>query len=133
MKISQSWQHHSVVYVSTLAVVRDSIERLGPVHIIGECNRQHPFKALAVLLRSVRVVWKERPDVVLTTGSLPLAMVALVAKLFGAKIIWIDSITNVERLSMSGRLVRPFADVCLTQWAHLEPKYKNVQYAGAVV
>jgi UDP-N-acetylglucosamine:LPS N-acetylglucosamine transferase len=133
MKISKSWQQHSVVCVSTLPVVRDSIEKLGPVYIIGECNRQHPFKALAVLVRSIRVVWKERPDVVLTTGSLPLAMVALVAKLFGARIIWIDSITNVERLSMSGRLVRPFADLCLTQWAHLQPKYKNVQYVGAII
>jgi UDP-N-acetylglucosamine:LPS N-acetylglucosamine transferase len=76
---------------------------------------------------------KERPDVVITTGSLPLAMVCLSAKLFGAKIVWIDSIANVERFSVSGRLVRHFVDLFLTQWPELAQEYKNVEYAGAIV
>lgn len=133
MKLSESWQQYSVLYVSTLPLAVDILKKSGPVYITGECNRQHPFRMLVVFIRCIKLVLKERPDVVLTTGSLPLAIVCLLAKLFGAKIIWIDSITNVEQLSMSGRMVRPFADLCLAQWPQLQQKYKNVQYVGAIV
>jgi len=102
-------------------------------YITGECNRHHPIRAVRILFKAFRIVRTEKPDVVLTTGSMPLALLCLVAKLFGARIIWIDSVTNVRRLSVSGRWVRLFADLCLTQWPHVQKKYRNVEYAGAIV
>lgn len=133
LKLARSWEPYSVFYVSTLPIVADELKKRGRTYTIGECNREHPIRAMAVLLRSMRLVWKERPDVVLTTGSLPLGLVCLAAKCFGASIIWIDSITNVERLSVSGRMVRRFADLFLTQWPHLQSKDRNVEYLGAIV
>lgn len=133
LEASRSWPQPPAFYVTTLEALAEKVAQLGPVYIIGECNRQHPLKALGVLMRSLRVVLKERPDVVITTGSLPLAMVCLSAKLFGAKIVWIDSIANIERFSLSGRMMLPFADLFLTQWPELAQRYKNVEYAGAIV
>lgn len=133
LEASGSWPQSPAFYVTTLEALAEKVAQLGPVYIIGECNRQHPLKALGVLMRSLRVVLKERPDVVITTGSLPLAMVCLSAKLFGAKIVWIDSIANIERFSLSGRMMLPFADLFLTQWPELAQRHKNVEYAGAIV
>lgn len=133
LEASRSWPQPPAFYVTTLEALAEKVAQLGPVYIIGECNRQHPLKALGVLTRSVKVVLKERPDVVITTGSLPLAMVCLSAKLFGAKIVWIDSIANIERFSLSGRMMLPFADLFLTQWPELAQRHKNVEYAGAIV
>jgi UDP-N-acetylglucosamine:LPS N-acetylglucosamine transferase len=130
---SGSWPHPPSFYVTSVRALAEKLVQRGPVYVIGECNRQHPLRVLGVLVRSLRVVMKERPDVVITTGSLPLAMVCLSAKLFGAKIVWIDSIANVERFSVSGRLVRHFVDLFLTQWPELAQEYKNVEYAGAIV
>ena len=79
---------------------------------------------------SAMVVLKERPDVVITTGSMPLAAVCIWAKLFGAKIVWIDSVAQVDKMSLSGRIVRPIADLCLVQWASVAAQYDNVEYAG---
>jgi hypothetical protein len=53
--------------------------------------------------------------------------------MLGAKIIWIDSITNVERMSLSGRMVRRIANVCLVQWPELTQKYPNAEYVGTVI
>lgn len=133
LEASQNWPQSPAFYVTTLEALAEKLAQLGPVYIIGECNRQHPLKALRVLMRSLKVVLKERPDVVITTGSLPLAMVCLSAKLFGAKIVWVDSIANIERFSLSGRMMLPFADLFLTQWPELAQRYKNVEYAGAIV
>jgi UDP-N-acetylglucosamine:LPS N-acetylglucosamine transferase len=130
---SGSWPQSPSIYITTLETLAEKLAQRGQVYIIGECNRHHPLKALGVLARSLKVVIKERPDVVITTGSLPLAMVCLFAKLSGARIVWIDSIANIERLSMSGRMVRYFVDLFLTQWVELAHKYKNVEYVGALV
>jgi len=130
---SGNWPQPPSFYVTTLEVLAGKLAQLGPVYIIGECNRQHPLKVLGVFMRSLKIVIKERPDVVMTTGSLPLAMVCLSAKLFGAKIIWIDSIANIERFSLSGRMILPFADLFLTQWPERAQEHKSVEYAGAIV
>ncbi|GIW73864.1 MAG: hypothetical protein KatS3mg103_0386 [Phycisphaerales bacterium] len=37
----------------------------------------------------------------------------------GARTVWVDSIANVEEMSMTGRLVGPYATLWLTQWPHL--------------
>jgi hypothetical protein len=57
----------------------------------------------------------------------------MTARVLGAKIVWVDSIANVEQLSMSGRVIRPFSSLVLTQWPELVGKYKNVEYVGAVI
>jgi len=133
LEMSKSWPQLPSFYVTTLEALAEKLVQQGPVYVIGECNRQRPLKALRVLMRSFKVVIKERPDVVITTGSLPLAIVCLSAKLFGAKIVWIDSIANVERLSMSGQIVRHFADLFLTQWPELARNCRDVEYVGELV
>jgi hypothetical protein len=119
--------------VTTLSVAVDRLKEFGTVYVIGECNRWHPLRAVRIFLRGFRLILKERPDVILTTGSFPLALVCLSAKLLGAKIIWIDSIASTEKLSMSGRLIRPVADLIFSQWVDVAAKYGNVEYHGAVV
>jgi len=133
LEMSRNWPKPPLFCVTTLEALAEKLAQLGPVYIIGECNRRHLLKTLRVLMRSLKVVIKERPDVVITTGSLPLAMVCLSAKLFGAKIVWIDSIANIERLSLSGRMIRHLADLFLTQWPELAQQYPSVEYAGAIV
>jgi UDP-N-acetylglucosamine:LPS N-acetylglucosamine transferase len=80
---------------------------------------------------------KERPDVVITTGSAPALISVILAKyLFRAHTIWIDSIANAERLSTSGKTAGRFADIWLTQWPQLaksEGTERHPQYWGAVL
>jgi len=60
-------------------------------------------------------------------------MLCLVGKMLGAKVVWIDSITNVERISLSGRMVRHVADLFLVQWPELVNQYKNIEYVGSLI
>ena len=130
---SGDWFCQPSFYVTTLNALAEKFSDKGPVYVIGECNRKHPLKGLMVLIKSMKLVLKERPDVIITTGSLPLAMVCLFGKLCGAKIVWIDSIANVEKLSLSGSFVRYFSDLFLTQWPEIANRYKNVEYAGSLI
>ncbi len=133
LKLAESWNGYETFCVTTKEVVRDKLSKFGVVYVVGECNRQHPIRVITVLLRCIRIIFKERPDVVISTGAAAGCMLCLLGKMLGAKIVWIDSITNVERLSLSGRMVRYIADLFLVQWPELAIRYKKVEYVGAVV
>jgi len=130
---SQDWPCQPSFYVTTMEALAEKLREKGPAYVIGECNRNHPLKSLVVFFRAFVLISKERPDVVVTTGSLPLALVCLWGKVFGARIVWIDSVANVECLSVSGRMTRYFADLFLTQWPDIAEGYKNVECVGAIV
>ncbi|MHC5007889.1 MAG: UDP-N-acetylglucosamine--LPS N-acetylglucosamine transferase, partial [Planctomycetota bacterium] len=53
-------------------------------------------------------------------------------KLIGARTAWIDSMANVETLSLAGRKIRPWADLWLTQWPGLATP-QGPHYEGAVL
>ena len=133
LKLAACWDGYKTFYVTTTEVVRDNLGKLGEVYVVGECNRQHPIRVLAVFLRCVCIIYKERPDVVISTGAAAGCILCFLGKLLGAKVVWIDSITNVERISLSGRMVRYIADLFLVQWPELAGRYKRVEFVGTVI
>lgn len=133
LKIVRNWSEYETFCVTTTEVMQNNLRQHGKVYVVGECNRQHPIRVTKVLARCIRVVLIERPDVVISTGAGVGCIVCFLGKLLGAKVIWIDSITNVDKLSLSGRLVRHIADLFLVQWQQLAKKYRNVEYAGQVI
>jgi len=133
LKLAASWNGYETFCVTTTEVVRDKLSKLGEVYVVGECNRQHPIRVITVLLRCFHIVFKERPDVVISTGAAAGCMLCFLGKMFGAKVVWIDSITNVERISLSGRMVHYIADLFLVQWPELAGRYKRIEFVGTVV
>lgn len=133
LKLSESWKRHKTFCVTTTDVVGRKIQEFGKVYVVGECNRNHLIRVIKVLFRCIRIVLRERPDVLISTGAAPGCMVCFLSKIIGAKVVWIDSITNIEKMSLSGRMVRYIADLFLVQWPELAEKYKNVEYVGAVI
>ena len=134
LKVATSWSDCEVIFISTTDVVGDVLRRdYGKVYLVGECNRQHPFRIIRVFWRCLRILLTQRPDVVVSTGAAPGCVACVLGKLLGAKVVWLDSIATSERLSLSGRLVRPFADLFLVQWPELAERYRGVEYVGAVI
>ena len=85
------------------------------------------------LWQCARLMWRERPEVVISTGAAPGLVALAVAKLLtGSRTVWIDSIANTKQLSLSGRLARPVADAWLVQWPHLA-RPGGPEYWGAVL
>lgn len=133
LRLADTWKGYEAVYVTTTEVMQNELSKDGKVYIVGECNRQHPLRVIKVLLWCIWAVLKERPDVVISTGAAVGCIVCFLGKLLGAKVVWLDSITNVERISLSGRMVRYIADLFLVQWSELAQRYKNVEYVGAII
>lgn len=86
---------------------------------IPDSNRWKKVSLAKCAIATFWIVWRIRPDVVITTGAAPGYFAARVGKLLGARVVWIDSVANAEKLSMSGQKAGKFADLWLTQWPHL--------------
>jgi len=133
LKLRSAWQGQDTFYIVTSDMVKEKLGADERVYVSGECNRQNVLKVIKVFLRSLRAIRSERPDVVLSTGAAVGCISCFVGKWFGARIVWVDSITNVNRMSLSGRMVRSIADLCLVQWPSLPQKYKRAEYVGNII
>lgn len=126
-----AWPVEPAAFVTTMDIaVKGFAAGDRPVHVLGEGDRLKPLRSLAVLWRALRSAWVLRPDVIVTTGSMPLALFCLWSRLLGARIVWIDSVAQVEKMSLSGRVVRPFADLSLVQWPEVAARTPGTEYAG---
>lgn len=85
------------------------------------------------LLLAWRVVRRMRPHVLLTTGAGVAVPFAWIARLHGTKVVYVESLTRVERPSLSCRLIAPVASRLYVQWPELAPALRRAHYAGSVL
>lgn len=118
MRIMPAFANHRAVFVSTLGGHRAQVGQ-NRFYVVCDANRWHKIRLLRMASKLLWIVLRERPDVVISTGAAPGYFGLRFAKLLGARTIWVDSIANAERLSLSGLHAGRFADLWLTQWKHL--------------
>lgn len=90
-----------------------------PSVVLPDCNRNELWRLPQVATALNREIRRFRPDVVLSTGALPGVAALVIGKSVRARTVWIDSIANAEKMSMSGKMARRFADLWLSQWKHV--------------
>lgn len=120
----------SILYASTHSKCAQMVEG----HFFNELiefSRWDWYKLFPAFFNDIKIVKLVHPDVVITTGAAPGLMVLFVAFLMGKKTIWVDSIANVNHMSLCGRVARIFATRCYTQWEELGSE--GVDFAGNVI
>lgn len=130
LRLRPAYAHHSVTYVSTNASYANDVD--GALLTVTDANLNKKGRLLRMFFEMFLHVARVRPDVVITTGAAPGFAAVVLARLFGARTIWVDSIANSEELSGSGKHVGRFAHTWLTQWEHLA-KPEGPQFWGAVL
>lgn len=130
MRVLPAFAGAEIVFIAVDADYRGQVpgHRL---HVVNDANRWDRWGSLKLGLRVLLVVLRERPDVVFSTGAAPGFFALFFGRLFGARVIWLDSVANIDELSMSGRMVRPFSHLFLTQWPDLA-EGGHAEFAGRV-
>lgn len=130
-RISAAFAGAEVFYASTDP---SAAAGLGARHYtIRNVTRRDLWGHFVAVGQILRILVRERPEVVVTTGAAPGLIALVLAKLLlRARTVWIDSLAAADRPSLSARLARPAADAWLTQWPHLA-RPGGPQYWGAVV
>jgi UDP-N-acetylglucosamine:LPS N-acetylglucosamine transferase len=102
------------------------------LRVVNDATRWDRVGLVRMGLKLAWIVLAVRPDVVISTGAAPGYFAVRLGRLAGARTMWIDSIANVERVSMTCELVAPHADMRLTQWEHLAGS-GGPRFEGAVL
>ena len=131
MRVAAAFSDHERVYVTTVQGCEQDTAR-ARLHVVRDANQWQRIGLLRLAFQMLMLVLRERPDVVVSTGAAPGYFALRFGKLVGAKTVWIDSVANIERLSLSGQLVSSYADMWLTQWPHLATP-GGPSYVGAVL
>jgi exopolysaccharide biosynthesis glucuronosyltransferase PssD len=129
-RLRPAFDGHDVAYLTTDEGHRPEVGT-ARFYAVRDGNRTSKLALLASAVQIGCVLLRERPDVVISTGAAPGYLAIRGAKLLGARTVWIDSVANVDELSLSGRLASEKADLCLTQWPHLAEGL--VGYKGSVL
>jgi len=110
------WQLH---YACTDAGHRQSVPEPAKFYTCPEASQWARVRLCWQVAVVVVVLLRVRPAVVVSTGASVGFFAVALGRLLGARTIWLDSIANVDELSLSGRMAKRFADLWLTQWEHL--------------
>jgi UDP-N-acetylglucosamine:LPS N-acetylglucosamine transferase len=84
------------------------------------------------LFRSCRIWAIERPDFVITTGTMVAIPMIFLSRLFRKKLIYIESFARTQGGTKTGRLAYKYADLFIVQWESLKTVYPNAVYGGSI-
>ncbi|WP_346683840.1 PssD/Cps14F family polysaccharide biosynthesis glycosyltransferase [Anaerostipes butyraticus] len=83
-------------------------------------------------IKSLGIYLKERPDVVICTGVLATIPMCLIAKVFGKKLIYIESFAKVTSPTETGKLLYKYSDRFYVQWEQMKEIYPDALYLGGI-
>ena len=90
------------------------------------------FKYLYLCLKTIYLYIKIRPKVIVTTGTHTAGPMCYLGKIFGSKIIYIETFANRNRKTATGKLIYPIADLFIVQWEEMLELYPKAVYGGVI-
>ncbi len=133
--------HEAVLFVTGFPAVRDlALPEFARVHRLP-CvwGYQQPFGILVSLALGVghlvRLMRRERPDCLISTGAEVAIPALLVARLlFRRPTLYIESVSRIDTPSLTGRLCRHLAGRTFVQWPGLLDRFGGrAEYHGRLL
>ncbi|WP_270180229.1 PssD/Cps14F family polysaccharide biosynthesis glycosyltransferase [Alkalihalobacillus sp. CinArs1] len=82
---------------------------------------------------SWRVLIKERPDIIISTGAAPAIPFFYIGKLLGSKLIYIEVYDRIELSTLTGKIVYPITDKFILQWEEQKKMYPKGEFLGGLL
>ena len=81
---------------------------------------------------AIRILRKERPDVIISSGAAVAVPFFYLGKLFGAKIVYIEVFDRIDKPTVTGKLVYPVTDKFIVQWEEMKKVYPKAINLGSI-
>ena len=131
LRLREAFDGFDVAYVSMFENYAEAVPG-SRFYTIPDASRFDKAAFAKIWVKAIRIALKERPSVIVTTGSAPMLSFIILGRLMGARTLWIDSIANCERMSSSGRLARKLAGRTVSQWPEVAAA-EGVQCWGSIL
>lgn len=91
-----------------------------------------PFKMLRNFFCTLIIWIKERPDFVITTGTMVAYPFYLLAVLFRKKFVFIETFGRANMPTVAGKKMEKHSDLFIVQWESQKKHYKKAIYGGCL-
>ncbi|MBR6641611.1 MAG: polysaccharide biosynthesis protein [Clostridia bacterium] len=91
---------------------------------------EYVFKVILNTIKLLGLYIKIRPKVIVTTGAHTAMPLCIIGKLFGAKLVFIETYANVYTPTGTGKFLYKYADKFIIQWEELREVYPNGIHLG---
>lgn len=81
---------------------------------------------------AVKVLWLEKPDLIISSGAGVAVPFFWLGKLFGARTVYIEVFDRIDAPTLTGRLVYPVTDVFIVQWEDMKKVYPKAINLGRI-
>lgn len=88
------------------------------------------FKFAYNIFKSIYLYFKIHPDYIITTGTHTAGPICYLGKIFGSKIVYIETFANMNTKTITGKLIYPIADLFVVQWEDMLKLYPKAKYGG---
>lgn len=88
------------------------------------------WKYVVNAIQGLYMLLRERPKAIISTGGGMSIATALLGKLLGIKLIYVESGARVTSPSKTGKLLYKYADLFIVQWEPMLKHYPNAVYGG---
>ncbi len=79
-----------------------------------------------------KVLRKEKPDLIISSGAAVAVPFFYLGKLFGAKLVYIEVFDRIDKPTMTGKMVYPIADKFIVQWEEMKEVYPKAINLGSI-
>ena len=91
------------------------------------------LKALIInTYRAVKILIKEKPTMIITTGAAPAIPFFYLGKLIGAKTVYIEVFDRIDKPTISGKLCYPVTDRFFVEWEEMKTVYPKAINLGSI-
>lgn len=130
LRLMEAFEGHETFFITYDAVRTRGLNRKYLLRNIGI----NPLLLTYTFLVMFRILRKEKPKLIVSTGSEIAIPAFYLAKLFKIRTIFIESWTRVARPTGTGKIVYPVTDIFLVQWEQLLTKYgRKARYEGGII
>jgi beta-1,4-N-acetylglucosaminyltransferase len=130
LELRSAWEDRPRVWVAfDKSDTRSLLRGEQVIHAFGPTNRNVP-NLLRNLRLALQVMRRVRPGAILTTGAGIAVPFAWAGRLHRVPSFYVESFTRIDRLSLSGRLIKPVAERLYVQWPEAAAKIDGTRFAG---
>ena len=108
-------------------------ERLERVCLVDNFSEK-PWLLGIALLKIIKMITTEKPDVVVSTGAEIALPVFVISRIAGIRTIFLESCTRIRHPSKTGRIIYHFSSHFFVQWKDLLDSYgSKAKFEGGLL
>lgn len=136
LQLEQLFQKFDYLVITEKNEVNLTLAKKYNTKFLTYCSRKKklsfPFLFIYNCFKSLIYLFKYWPKYIITTGAGTAVPLCILGKLFGRKVIYIESFARKNSRSLTGKILYPFSNLFIVQWEEMLELYPKAKYFGPI-